>query len=133
MARVRGDNTDELEINNEVALGLICDSKRAHQQRTLILLNAMPFDVDQVQLGWQGWEDCGEHRDHTREPTQTGEKGEGQYHSDTLRYEATHTLKHQPPHPHTQNLFFYSSYLNILLLNKKKVNTSLVKRIFFHY
>lgn len=51
MACVRGDNTDELEINNEVALGLICDSKRAHQQRTLILLNAMPFDVDQVQLG----------------------------------------------------------------------------------
>lgn len=50
-ARVRGDNTDELEINNEVARGLICDSKRAHQQRTLILLNAMPFDVDQVQLG----------------------------------------------------------------------------------
>lgn len=50
-ARVRGDNTDELEINNEVAQGLICDSKRAHQQRTLILLNAMPFDVDQVQLG----------------------------------------------------------------------------------
>lgn len=50
-ARVRGDNTDELEINNEVAWGLICDSKRAHQQRTLILLNAMPFDVDQVQLG----------------------------------------------------------------------------------
>lgn len=48
---VCGDNTDELEINNEVAQGLICDSKRAHQQRTLILLNAMPFDVDQVQLG----------------------------------------------------------------------------------
>lgn len=51
LPRVRGDNTDELEINNEVARGLICDSKRAHQQRTLILLNAMPFDVDQVQLG----------------------------------------------------------------------------------
>lgn len=50
-ARVRGYNTDELEINNEVAQGLICDSKRAHQQRTLILLNAMLFDVDQVQLG----------------------------------------------------------------------------------
>lgn len=50
-ARVRGDNTDELGINNEVAQGLICDSKRPHQQRTLILLNAMPFDVDQVQLG----------------------------------------------------------------------------------
>jgi len=50
-AHVRGDNTDELEINNEVARGLICDSKRAHQQRTLILLNAMLFDVDQVQLG----------------------------------------------------------------------------------
>ena len=49
-ARVQGDNTDELEINNEVAQGLIYDSKRAHQQRTLILLNAMPFDVDQVQL-----------------------------------------------------------------------------------
>ena len=45
------DSADELEINNEVALGLICDSKRAHQQLTLILLNAMPFDVDQVQLG----------------------------------------------------------------------------------
>lgn len=50
-ACVRRDNTDELGINNEVAQGLICDSKRAHQQRTLILLNAMPFDVDQVQLG----------------------------------------------------------------------------------
>lgn len=50
-AHVRGDNTDELGINNEAARGLICDSTRAHQQRTLILLNAMPFDVDQVQLG----------------------------------------------------------------------------------
>lgn len=61
----------------------------------------MPFDVDQVQLGWQGWEDCGEHRDHTREPTQTGERGEGQYHSDTLTYAATHTYKHTPDDSHT--------------------------------
>ncbi len=135
-ARVRGDNTDELEINNEVARGLICDSKRAHQQRTLILLNAMPFDVDQVQLGWQGWEDCGEHRDRTREPTQTGERGEGQYHSDTLTYAATHTYKHTPNHTHTHThthlpLSSSQSYLNILALNKKRLKHRLYTKVFY--
>lgn len=49
-ACVQVDSTDELDINYEVAQGLICDSKSAHQQGTLILLNAMLFDVDQVQL-----------------------------------------------------------------------------------
>lgn len=124
-ARVRGDNTDELEINNEVAQGLICDSKRAHQQRTLILLNAMPFDVDQVQLVWQGWEDCGERRDRTREPTQTGERGEGQYHSDTLTSAAAHTYKHTSNHTHTHALLQLTELFKHFTFKQEIVSTLL--------
>lgn len=52
----------------------------------LMLIKFNSFDRAEKTVGSAG--------DRTREPTQTGERGEGQYHSDTLTYAATHTFKH---------------------------------------
>lgn len=52
----------------------------------LMLIKFNSFDRAEKTVGSTG--------DRTREPTQTGERGEGQYHSDTLTYAATHTFKH---------------------------------------
>lgn len=63
--------------------------------------------------------------DRTREPTQTGERGEGQYHSDTLTYAATHTFKHtlhfsQQPGGRTRRRGALSQLTDLFKKRKKK-------------
>lgn len=63
--------------------------------------------------------------DRTREPTQTGERGEGQYHSDTLTYAATHTFKHtlhfsQRPGGRTRCRGALSHFTDLFKKEKKK-------------